>query len=60
MYKSKTTLFLKILVLALGIGLLIIALAGLVRPAAAAHATQLQPALTMSLVSGQCNLPVLS
>jgi hypothetical protein len=48
MYKVNKALFLKILVFALGIGLLVIALAGFVRSAAAATAPFTQPALTMN------------
>jgi nitrate/TMAO reductase-like tetraheme cytochrome c subunit len=48
MFKDKRVLFLKILVFALGIGFLVIALAGFVRSAAAATAPSTQPALTIS------------
>ena len=49
MHKVNKTLLLKILVLGLGIGLLVIALAGLVRPAAAATPPLRQPAMPVNL-----------
>ena len=56
MYKVKKATFLKILVFALGIGLLGIALAGWVWPAAAASPPSTQPAITMNLAAdnGTC------
>jgi nitrate/TMAO reductase-like tetraheme cytochrome c subunit len=49
MWKDKRGLFSKILVFALGVGLLIIAMAGLVRPAAADRLSLKQPAAAVNL-----------